>query len=118
MSAAADLLAALKAYSPLTDLVSGRIRFDMADERDPLPFVVLRQVGNEPIRGLDRTLHARRETFQIECWAAQRSQAATLQSVVEDALVAAELEPEAADPDAIDPDVGARAGVWNVEIWS
>lgn len=119
MSAAAEQLrAALVAHAPLLALVGPRVRFDTAHQDDPAPFVILRQIGNEPIRGLDGSLHARRETFHVESWADTRSQAAALHDLAEAALLAADMAPDAADPDALDPDVGARACVWVVEVWT
>lgn len=117
-TAAEDLRAALVADAALTALVGSRIRFDLAAEDDPTPFVVLRQVINEPIRGLDRSLHARRNVFQVECWSDTRAGAAQVMDLAEAALLAADMEPEQSDPDALDPDIGARAGVWTVEIYT
>jgi hypothetical protein len=117
-TAAEDLRTALLAHAELTALVGQRVRFDMGAETDICPFLVLRQVGNSPERGLDGTLHARRETFQVESWGDTRSQSATVHAAVEAALAAAEIWPDEADPDALDPEVGARACVWNVDIWT
>lgn len=118
MSAADDLRTTLLAHAPLVALVGQRVRQDMGAEKDAFPFVVFRQTADEPERGLDGSLHARREIFQVESWGETRAASATVHRLVEDALSAAGLWPTAADPDALDPDVGARAGVWNVEIWS
>lgn len=113
-----DLRAALIAHAPLVAQIGQRARFDMAGQKDDYPFVVLRQTVNEPIRGLDGSLHARREVYQVESWGETREQSDLVHRLVEDALVAADLAPDAADPDGLDPDVWARAGIWNVEIWS
>ena len=117
-TAAADLRAALVAHAPLASVVGDRVRFDMGREGDPHPLVVLRQVADQPERGLDGSLHGRLETFEVESWADTRAQAASVHRLVEAALAAAEFDVEAADPDAIDPEVGARACVWSVPIWS
>lgn len=118
MSAATDLRAALVDAPALAALVGQRVRFDEASQDDTYPFIVLRQAGNEPIRGLDGSLHCRRETFQVESWGETRQQSAQVHAAVEAALDAADMAPEPADPDGLDPDVGARACVWNVEIWT
>lgn len=118
MSAAEDLRAALLANAGLVALVGQRVRFDMGLESDPYPFIVLRQVSNSPQRGLDGSLHARREVFQVESWGATRSASAAVHAQVEAALGVADLWPDEADPDALDPDVGARACVWNVDVWT
>lgn len=118
MTAAEDLRAVLVAHVPLAALVQQRVRFDTGNQDDIYPLIVLRQVGNEPIRGIDGSLHCRRESFQVESWGETRAQSAAVHAVVEDALSAADMAPEPADADALDPDVGARACVWNVDIWT
>lgn len=118
MSAAEDLRVALLAHTPLTAIVGQRVRQDFGDEGDAYPFVVFKQTGNTPIRGLDGSLHARSEDFQVESWGATRAASAALHVVVEAALLASDIECDPADPDAIDPDIGARACVWNVRIWT
>jgi hypothetical protein len=118
MSAAEDLRAALVAYAPLVSEVGDRVREDTGNEDDDYPFLVFRQTGNNPIRGLDGSLHARAEDFQIESWGATRAQSMAVHALVEEALLEADLECDPADPNAIDPDIGARAGVWNVRIWT
>lgn len=118
MSAAEELRAALIGYAPLVALVGQRVRFDVAHQDDDYPLLVLRQVGNEPTRGLDGSLHCRRESFQVESWGETRSQSAAVHTLVEEALDAADIPPEPADPDSLDPEVGARACVWNADIWT
>jgi hypothetical protein len=118
VSAAEDLRTALAGYAPLTALVQQRIRQDFGNESDDYPFVAFKQTGNEPIRGLDGTLHARAEDFQVESWGTTRAESAAIHALVEEALHLADLDPDPADPDAIDPDIGARACVWNVRIWT
>lgn len=118
MSAAEDLRTALLAHAGLTALVGQRVRFDLGAEADAYPFIVLRQVSNSPQRGLDGSLHARREVFQVESWGETRSQSAQVHAQVEAALSVVDLWPDEADPDALDPDIGARACVWNVDVWT
>lgn len=118
MTAAESLRAALLAHAPLVSAVGQQVRFDMGAETDTYPFVVLRQVGNSPERGIDGSLHARRETFHIESWGSTRSQSAAVHALVEQALVADDQAPDEADVDALDPDVGARACVWIVDVWT
>lgn len=118
MTAAETLRATLVADAAVATAVGARVRFDEAHQGDEYPFIVLRQSGNEPIRGLDGSLHCRRESFQVESWGETRSQSAALHQLVELALDAADMAPEPADPDGLDPEVGARACVWNVDIWT
>jgi len=116
--AAEDLRAALLAWPALVSLVGDRVREDLAVESDAYPFIVFKQVDDIPHRNLDGSLHARQEVFQVESWGATRAQSAQVHRVVEAALAAAGMPPDQADPNAIDPDIGARAGVWNVDIWT
>lgn len=118
MSAADDLRTALLAHAPLVARVAQRVRQDMGAEADAFPFIVFRQVADKPERGLDGSLHARREVFQVESWGKTRAESAEIHRLVEDALSAADLWPDEADPEALDPDVGARACVWTVDLWS
>lgn len=118
MSAAEELRAALIAHAPLLALVGQRVRFDVAHQDDAYPLIVLRQTGNDPARGLDGSLHCRRESFQVESWGETRSGSAAVHTLVEAALDLADMSPEPADPDSLDPEVGARACVWNVDIWT
>ena len=118
MSAASDLRAALLAHTPLTALVGQRVRQDFGDESDDYPFVIFKQTGNNPIRGLDGTLHARAEDFQVESWGTTRAASAAIHELVEAALLAADIECDPAEADAIDPEVWAKACIWNVRIWT
>lgn len=118
MTTGETLRATLLAYAPLAALVQARVRFDIGEVGDEYPFVICRQIANEPVRGIDGSLHARRESFQVESWAETRAAASATHAQVEAALDAAELFPEPADPDSLDPEIGARAGVWTVDIWT
>lgn len=115
---AEDLRAALVAHAPLTALVGHRVRADLANADDADPFVVFKRVSFEKITGLDGTVHARRDTFQIECWGKTRSQSSEVADLADAALRAADLDPDQSDPDAIDPEIGARAVVLNVDLWT
>ena len=118
MSAAEDLRAALLAHAPLTAVVGQRVRQDFGLESDDYPFVVIRQTSDTPERSLDGTLLARSEAFQIESWGETRAQSHQVHKLVEAALIAAGEEADPADPDDTDPEVGARACIWNVLIWT
>jgi len=119
VSESAEVLrATLVAYAPLVALVGQAVREDLAAEGDDYPLVVFKQVGDVPYRGLDGSLHARQETFQVESWGTTRGQSAQVHRLVEAALAAANLAPTDADPNALDPDVASKAGVWNVDIWT
>jgi hypothetical protein len=118
MSAAEDLRAALVAHAPLVSLVGARVREDAGDENDTYPYIIFRQTGNEPIRGLDGSLHARVETFQVESWGTTRAQSMQVHALVEEALMEADIECDPADANELDPEIGDFAGVWNARIWT
>ena len=99
-------------------MVGTRVWVDLAPERPTYPFVIVRRVANTPLRGLNGSLHARLEQFHAESWGASREQSQDLHDAVEAALVTADLAPAEADPDGLDPEVGARACVWVVDMWT
>lgn len=115
---AEDLRQVLADHAPLVAMVGQRIRADLARAEDELPFVVFKRASFEKVTGLDGSVHARRDTFQIECWGKTRADSSTLADLVDDALRAGDLDPDESDPDSIDPEVGARAVVLNVDIWT
>lgn len=119
MSTISSLRTGLLAHAGLVALVGpSGVYVDMAPGSKPFPYVILRQVRNDPIRGLDGSLHARQEVFHAESWHDTREVANQVHTQVENALAALGHEPEAADPDGLDPDVGARACVWIVDVWT
>jgi hypothetical protein len=118
MTAAEELRAALLAYAPLVALVGQRIRSDLAKEGDTPPVVIFRRFAIAKEYGLDNTVLATRETFQIECWGETRDKSSDVAELVIDALAAADLPIEESDPDSLDPNTALRAVVLNVDIWS
>lgn len=118
MTPAESLRKVLTDHAPLVGLVGGRVRVDLGNEEDVYPFVVFKRVSFEKVTGLDGTVHARRDTFQVECWAGTRTASSALAEVVDDALRSGDLDPDESDPDAIDPSIGARAVVLNVDVWT
>lgn len=119
MSQIDELRAALLARPQLVAIAGAAGVFvDIAPDKRPLPYCIVRRVGVDRIMGLDDNLQGRRETFHVESWGETRQQSEDLHDQAEAALVAAGMAPETADPDGLDPNVGARAGVWVVDIWS
>ncbi|MCR5864652.1 DUF3168 domain-containing protein [Aquincola sp. J276] len=118
MTPAEELRQILASYAPLTALCGDRIRVDLAREEDDYPFIVFKRVSFQRITGLDGSVHARRDTFQVECWAGSRAASSALAELADEALRAGELDPDESDPDSIDPEIGARAVVLNVDMWS
>lgn len=118
MTGAEVLRDALLAHPLLVDLVGTRVRVDAAEERDEYPFIVFRRRKVDRDFGLDNTLLATMEQFEIECWAAQRLASLQVEAEVVDALLAAGLVPDENPTDALDPDVDVRAAVVYVTVWT
>lgn len=117
MTGGEQLRAALTAASPNTDAGS-RVRQDAADEDDQYPFIIFRRVSVERQRGLDGTLLAMRETFQVECWGQTREESDALEDQALEALQAAGLYADGNEVDGLDPEVKVRAAVFNVDVWT
>lgn len=118
MSRHAEVKAALEAHPGLQALVGQRIRVDLANEDDAYPFVVYKRSSLDKTLGLDNSVHATQEIFEIECWAHNRSQSIDVSEQVMLAMADADLPVETAQPDGIDPQMLERVTVLTVEIWS
>jgi hypothetical protein len=95
-----------------------RVRQDMADERDELPFIIFRRFGYEYEKGLLGPPMAMRETMHIECWADTRAETDAMEAQVVARLLAANLYPGGGDTDGTDADVKVRAGTIMVDVWT
>lgn len=104
MSSHALVQAALDAHAPLVALVGQRIRPDLAEATDELPFIVFKRASLTRHAGMDGTVLGETETFEIDCWGGTRSLSISLSELVLDALDAAGLTAETALPDGIDPE--------------
>lgn len=118
MSTLSDLQQLLLADAQMVNLVADRVYVDEAPAEASMPLVILKQIADRPIRGLDNSLHARQEVVQLESWHERRALAQEVHRAVELVLAGAGMPPDEADPDSLDPDVGARACVWNVDVWT
>lgn len=118
MTPAEELRAALVGDVPLAAVVGSRVRSDLAKEGDLLPLIVFRRFSVALEYGLDNSVHARRDTFQIECWGETRDKSSDVADLVINALAAVGLPIEPSDPDALDPETAQRAVVLNVDIWT
>lgn len=118
MSTITTLRAALVASTGLTAIVGARIRADQADEKDGFPYVIFRRTKVEREMGLDNTVLARSDVYEIECWHEQRLQADAMADLVVDALLAAGIAPDDNDPDAMDPELVKRCAVVTCSIWA
>lgn len=118
MSSHALIQSTLAGHAGLAALVGTRIRADLAEPADAYPFVVFKRSDYEESLGLDDSVQARRETFQIECWGATRSQSVDVSEQVFAALRAGGIPGSGADPDGIDPEVLARAVVVSTDVWT
>lgn len=110
--------AALIAGSPLPTDAGLKVRQDAADEQDNEPFIIFRRVDVERQRGLDGTLLAMKETFNVECWGETRADSDALEYQAIAALNAAGRFCDGNEVDGLDPDVKVRAAVFAVDIWT
>lgn len=116
MSSHALIKSALSAHAGLAALVGTRIRADLGDPDDDYPFVVFKRSGLQRITGLDGSVHGQIETFEIECWADNRSQSVNVFEQALQALDAAGLVAEEGDADGIDPELLQRVTVARVDV--
>lgn len=118
MSSHLAVQTALKAHAGLAALVGARIRPDFAAPEDAYPFVLFKRSRYFKHRGLDNTVHAIEEVFDIECWGSTRAEAVNVFEQATAALEAADLDPEDGEPDGIDPELLERVNVISVTIWT
>ena len=102
----------------LGTMAGSRVRQDMADERDELPFIIFRRFGYKYETGLLGPPMAMQEVMHIECWADTRAQTDAMEAQVVAALLAANLFPLGGDTDGTDADVKVRAGTIMVDVWT
>lgn len=118
MSSIETIRSALLASPALVSLVGQKIRVDAAEQKDAMPYIVFRRPRVTREMGLDNTVLAKGEIFEIECWDEQRLASADLEDEVVSALLAANILPDDNDPDALDPDVDARCTVVTCTVWT
>jgi len=116
MSSHAIVKAALDAHPGLVALVGQKVRIDFAEETDTEPYVVIKRDGLDFIRGLGGQRLGENETFEVECWGKNRSQAIDVSAQAALALEAANLPPDSVAPDGIDPELLTRVAVLSVQI--
>lgn len=118
MSAHAEIKAALVAHAGLAALVGAKIRADLAQEKDVLPFIVFKRVAYNPVYGLDNSLHAAQETFAIECWATHRAESVAVAEQAMAALAVAGMPATNAEADGIDPELLDLVTIINADVWT
>lgn len=116
MTGSEQIRSALTAGSPYPTSAEDRVRSDAADEEDATPYAVFRRIAVDREYGLDNTLLAMTETFQIFCWGATPTEAQQLEQETVDALLANDLVPGPNDPDAVNFDVGDNVVVITVDV--
>lgn len=116
MSSHALIQAALDAHAGLAVLVGTRIYADLAPEGADFPFVIFKRSALLRHTGLDGTVHGTTETFEVECWAENRSRSVDVSEQALLALDAADLTADEAGPDGIDPELLDRVTVLTVDI--
>jgi hypothetical protein len=115
---AEELRTALLASDAVRALVKDRIRSDIGLEGDAYPLIVFKRSNFTVETGLDNSVHARSDTFAVECWADTRAKALDVADAVLEALLVADMPPDPSDPDAIDPEQDARCVPFNVTLWT
>lgn len=116
MTGSEQVRAALTAGSPYPTLAEDRVRSDAADPEDACPYIVFRRIAVDREFGLDNTLLAMTETFQIFCWGSTPAEAQQLEAETVGALLAVDLVPGPNDPDDVNFDVGDNVVVLTVDV--
>jgi hypothetical protein len=74
-------------FEALGVLVDGRVYPDVAPEQEPRPYITYQQVGGEAVNFVDAAVPSMKNgRWQINVWADNRLEAATLGRLVEDTL--------------------------------
>lgn len=118
MTGGERIRAALVTGSPYPTSAGDKCRQDAADQKDVEPFIIFRRVKVQRTRGLDNTLLAMCETFQVECWGMTRGASDDLEAQAIAALEAVGLLAEDNEPDGLDPEVVVKAAVFVVCVWA
>lgn len=121
MSAEADLRTDLLAHAPLAALVDVRVAVDKIEQGAERPFIVFTRQATEPFYTLDNVLHARRITFELQCWGDTRASAEAVADAAVAALAASTREINGIPVDdrsaAYDPDTDLEAVRLVLDWW-
>jgi hypothetical protein len=104
--------------SPYATAAADRVRANAADPEDVPPYIIFRRTAVHRDWGLDNTLLAMRETFNIECWGETPAKSQELEQQVVTALVAAGIPTNDNDSDGLDPKMQLDVSAVNVDIWT
>lgn len=104
--------------SPYPTSAADKVRQDAANQKDVEPFVIFRRVKVTRTRGLDNTVLAVCEAFNVECWGMTRADSDQLEAEAIAALEAKGYLAEDNEPDGLDPEVVVKAAVFQVCIWT
>lgn len=116
MSAATELRALLIASSPVAALVGQKIRFERAEETDPLPYVVLTLSDVERDQALDGSVGGSKSIFRAQCFAATRSTCDAVADAVAVACLADHRFIAGPEGDYI-PDLDIEVATVTVDWW-
>jgi hypothetical protein len=100
--------------SPLPTAAGERVRPNAVQTDDPAPYIAFIRSSNDRELGLDGTLLAKTETFQIFCWAETPEEAQALEEQVVPLLIEAGFAMLPNEPDGAAADVGDNCAVLTV----
>lgn len=109
-------------FTTLQALVGGRLFPDVADLGTALPFMTYQQVGGEAVQFVDSSLPSKENArFQINVWAATRTEAKALIKQAEVALCVAtafQTTPLGASVALYEPSPKVYGAMQDFSIWS
>jgi hypothetical protein len=115
MSAESDLRGVLIGFGSLTSLVpASSIGLDAALQDTPRPYIVIGKQSNLDDLGLDNTVLAQTDTFDIQCVGTDRANAIAVKDQVKAALRASGI-PSDRGTAGYDPELGAEVEVVTVD---
>jgi hypothetical protein len=109
------LQSSLLAAAPVAALVSNRVRMDLAEETDAMPYVVVMRDETGAMHTLSSAIDNPDVVFELHCWADTRLAAETLAGAVKDAVQAAGWS-VTEHQGAFSREVGAHATVLKVVL--
>ena len=107
------LQSTLLTHTATAALVGTRVRMDMAEEADAMPYVVLMRDETAQMHTLGSVIDNPAVVFEVHCWAATRADAETLAGSVRLAVQAASMSVTAHEA-AFSREVGAHASILKV----
>lgn len=92
----------------LGPLVAGRVFFDAAPQDAEMPYIILQQVGGEPVQFLEGPSGSDLARLQIDVYAAQRTEANRVMSRIRDLMATLQASPVGAPVSFFEAAIDAR----------